>query len=63
MRLTRDHAIGSKLFRAGKGIEECANADQCAGWRAAQLVKQREDAILQPVCTVQVEPDGDILWA
>lgn len=63
MKLTRDHAIGSKLFRAGKEIEECANDDQRAGWRTARLVKQREAAILQPTCTAQVEKDGDMLWA
>lgn len=24
---------------------------------------KREAAILQPTCTAQVEPDGDMLWA
>lgn len=63
MIINLDYGIGSRLFHAGKGIEECANADQRAGWRTAQLVKQREEAILQPTCTAQVEPDGDMLWA
>lgn len=34
MEINIDYSIGSRLFHAGKAIEECATADQRAGWRA-----------------------------
>ncbi len=58
-----DYAIGWEKRIRGKSLNTCANDEQRRGWHAANRAQATAEAILQPTCTAQIEPDGDMLWA